>query len=58
MLARYFPQKWVGLLDLDSSPYAVSLQYACEVALTVVPHLVLEALDRQPLLLIPSMIGS
>ena len=53
MLARYFPRKWVAMLDLDSSPYAVSLQYACEAALTVIPHLVLEALDGQPLLLIP-----
>jgi hypothetical protein len=51
MLARYFPRQWVAMLDLDSSPYAVSLQYACEVALTVIPHLVLEALDCQPLLL-------
>lgn len=58
MLARYFPRKWVAMLDLDSSPYAVSLQYACEVALTIMPHLVLEALDRQPFLLIPSMVGS
>jgi hypothetical protein len=51
MLARYFPRKWVALLDLDRSPYAVSLQYACEVAVTVVPHLVLEALDHEPMLL-------
>ena len=51
MLARYFPEKWVAMLDLDESPYAVSLQYACEVALTVIPHLVTGALDGEPVLL-------
>jgi hypothetical protein len=54
MLARYFPEKWVTMLNLDESPYAVSLQYACEEALAVIPHLVTEALDGEPLLLMQS----
>jgi len=54
MLARYFPEQWVAMLDLDESQYAVSLQYACEAALTAIPHLVTEALDGGPLLLMQS----
>lgn len=54
MLARYFPEQWAAMLDLDESQYAVSLQYACEAALTVIPHLVTEALDGGPLLLMQS----
>ena len=51
MLARYQPRKWVQLLDLDKSESAVPLQYALELALSVIPHLVLEALDGKPRLL-------
>ena len=51
MLARYQPRKWLGLLDLDSSLEATPLRYALDVALTVVPHLVLGALDGKPLVL-------
>jgi YaaC-like Protein len=51
MLARYQPRKWVQLLDLDKSENAVPLQYALELALSVIPHLVLEALDGKPRLL-------
>jgi hypothetical protein len=48
ILARYYPRKWVRLLDLDNSASAVALQYALEVALSAIPHLVLEALDADP----------
>jgi hypothetical protein len=51
MLARYQPRKWTRLLDLDKPGYAASLQLCLEVALSAVPHLVLEALDREPFLL-------
>jgi hypothetical protein len=51
VLARYQPRKWMQLLDLDKAETAVPLQYALEVALSVVPHLVLEALDGQSWLL-------
>ena len=41
----------LGLLNPDKSKYAVSLEYALSIALDVVPHLVLEAPDRKPVLL-------
>jgi len=36
------------LLDVDKSEIAVGLQFSLELAMTIVPHLILEALDRQP----------
>jgi hypothetical protein len=50
-LARYQPRKWTDLLDLDKPGCATSVQYALEIAISVVPHLVLDALDGQPSLL-------
>jgi hypothetical protein len=55
MLARYHPREWTTLLELDKTKNAVLLQYALAEALTVVPHLVLEALDRKPFLLAKPM---
>lgn len=55
ILARYRPREWTKLLDLDKTKTAVLLQYALAQALTVVPHLVLEALDRKPFLLAKPM---
>lgn len=54
MVARYEPDAWVGLLDVDESPLAVPLEGALEDALQVVPHLVLDALRATPFLLRPS----
>lgn len=51
ILARYHPRRWMRLLNLDKPGCAVSLQYALEAALSALPHLVLEALDKEPLLL-------
>lgn len=51
MLARYQPRKWTALLDLNKSPSAVALQYALEIAISVIPHLVLDALDQDPFLM-------
>jgi hypothetical protein len=51
IIARYQPRKWTALLDLDSSASAVALQYLLEEAISAVPHLVLDALDREPWLL-------
>jgi hypothetical protein len=48
ILARYQPRKWMALLDLNTSPTAVALQYVLEQAISVVPHLVLDALDEEP----------
>jgi hypothetical protein len=55
ILARYEPRKWAKLLDLDKTKTAVLLQYALAEALTVVPQLVLEALDGRPFLLAKPM---
>ena len=49
MVARYEPDTWVGLLEVDSSSLAVPLEEVLE----VVPHLVLDALRATPLLLQP-----
>lgn len=51
ILARYEPRRWAQLLDLDSSEAAVLIEYALKEALTVIPHLILEALDKESLLL-------
>lgn len=51
ILARYQPRKWTALLDLNRSASAVALQYALEVAISAIPHLVLEALDGRPWLM-------
>jgi hypothetical protein len=46
MLARYQPRKWTRLLELDKPGYAASHQFCLEAALLAIPHLVLEALER------------
>jgi hypothetical protein len=51
MLARYQPRKWTRLLDLDKPGPAASLQLYLEAALSAIPHLVLEALDKERVLL-------
>jgi hypothetical protein len=48
IFARYEPAAWVAALDLNESPVAVHLADALDEALTVVPHLVLEALLATP----------
>ncbi|MGV9568019.1 YaaC family protein [Streptomyces sp. NPDC003480] len=50
MISRYQPRKWAEILDLDESPNAAVVQHALEIALTVLPHLVLEALDKEQVL--------
>ncbi|MEV7394602.1 MULTISPECIES: YaaC family protein [unclassified Streptomyces] len=50
-LARYQPRKWSEALDVDKSPSAAALEYCLEIALEVNPHLVLEGLDQEPVLL-------
>ena len=51
MLARYYPRNWVELLDLDRARESTAIQYALTLAFSVIPHLILNELDRQPLLL-------
>ncbi|MFE6481766.1 YaaC family protein [Streptomyces sp. NPDC057757] len=55
MLSRYQPRKWSESLDIDKSSSAAALEYALDIALEVIPHLVLEGLDQQPLLLAKPM---
>ncbi|WP_369192421.1 YaaC family protein [Streptomyces sp. R08] len=50
MLSRYQPRKWTEILDLDKSPNAAVVEHALEIALDTLPHLVLEALDKEPML--------
>jgi YaaC-like Protein len=50
MLARYYPDFWVKMLDLDHSPDAAPLMTILDDALTSVPRLVLGALRRSPYL--------
>lgn len=45
MLARYEPGPWRQLLEVDSSPWAVAVESALEIAMDVVPDLVLDALS-------------
>jgi hypothetical protein len=40
MLARYQPAEWAGHIDVDRSPYAVSLENLLETAIVLVPKLV------------------
>lgn len=51
ILARYQPRKWIDVLNFDTSKYAASVGYALDVAMVVIPQLVLAALDRHPVLL-------
>ncbi|MEU6555713.1 hypothetical protein ABZ915_36515 [Streptomyces sp. NPDC046915] len=55
MLARYQRRKWSEALDVDKSKSAAALEYAMDIVLEVVPHLVLEGPDQEPLLLAKPM---
>lgn len=52
-VARYEPRSWRSWLDVDSSQDAASLEHGLEVALGALPHLVLEALTGERILLPP-----
>jgi hypothetical protein len=45
MLARYFPNEWTDLLDVDRSQLAVPLEHLIDAASRYVPHLVLETIS-------------
>ncbi len=51
VVARYHPAEWARSLRIDSSEIAAYLEHALEVALEVLPHLVLEAVWNDPVLL-------
>jgi hypothetical protein len=48
ILARYEPGHWRQLLDVDTSPWAVAIEAALDVATDTLPDLILHALDRAP----------
>jgi hypothetical protein len=51
VLSRYYPREWAVALNIDKSEAAALLEYCLELALDVVPHLVMDALDGKPTLL-------
>lgn len=51
MLSRYYPREWAAALNIDKSEAAADLEYCLELALDVVPQLVMGALDGKPILL-------
>ncbi|MEU7176153.1 hypothetical protein ABZ949_32250 [Micromonospora tulbaghiae] len=50
MLSRYHPREWAAALNIDEAPAAHRLEYCLDLALDVIPHLVMEALDGTPTL--------
>ncbi|MFI7075297.1 YaaC family protein [Micromonospora sediminicola] len=50
MLSRYHPREWTAALNIDKSPAAHLLEYSLDLALDVIPHLVMDALDGTPTL--------
>ena len=53
MLARYHPAEWAAALDPEGSHAAAELERAMDLAVEAVPHLVLDAVAPQPVLLAP-----
>jgi hypothetical protein len=51
MLARYYPSEWVRALDPNASELSVRIDAALDEAMSAVPHLVLEALSGDHLVL-------
>lgn len=51
MLARYQPRKWTDLLILDRPGCANQIRFALERAISVIPQLLIGALDEKPWLL-------
>jgi hypothetical protein len=48
MLARYQPEKWIDMLDVNRSPVAVTLESILEDGVLAVPRLVMSALQGHP----------
>jgi hypothetical protein len=51
VLSRYHPREWAAALNIDKSEASALLEYCLELALDVVPQLVIDALDGKPTLL-------
>jgi hypothetical protein len=48
MLARYEPQRWVEMLRVNSSPWAVPLEHLLDAALDALPEVIFAALSAPP----------
>ena len=55
VFSRYYPREWAAALNIDKCEAAALLEYCLELALDVVPHLVMDALDGKPTLLAASL---
>ena len=49
MFARYQPDLWTRLLNVDASPEAVAIEELLERALSALPRLILLAVTRRPI---------
>lgn len=48
MLARYEPQRWVDMIRVNTSPWAVPLEHLLNAALDALPEVIFAALDAPP----------
>lgn len=46
MLARYQPDRWTNMINIDRSPSAIAVEYLLQEALDAVPDLVDQTLDQ------------
>jgi hypothetical protein len=51
MVARYEPAEWANVLDINMSELAVAVESLLDTAMLIIPQLVLEAIERQPVLI-------
>jgi hypothetical protein len=45
MLTRYRPETWTKLMNVDSSEYAVPVEFILEIALDAAPDVIAHVLD-------------
>jgi hypothetical protein len=50
MVARYEPAEWAEVLEVNRSDLAVAVESLLDTAMLIIPQLVLEAIERQPVL--------
>lgn len=48
MLARYEPQRWVDMIRVNTSPWAVPLEHLLNAALDALPEVIFAALSALP----------
>jgi hypothetical protein len=50
MVARYEPAEWADVLDINRSDLAVAVESLLDTGMLIIPQLMLEAIERQPVL--------